>query len=160
MHRAGDAPRGGAPVHDVGGVATGAGRPRRGWAILAVCASLAAMTSACAEAERGVVVAATAGDFVIGGRRSVAPDANAGFLGAGSDGATGPAHFADGTVETVQLGARYFAASGRWCRSYRPVTAADEPAAAGASRVACWSGTGWQKVRAVVVTNVGDVSRS
>jgi hypothetical protein len=124
---------------------------------LVLCAAVSAVTAGCSTPEQdGPRLASTSGDFAIGARNPGA----AGFLGSGLEGMNGPASFADGTTLAVSLGPKYFAASGRWCRHFRPVGADGSPLATTSSEIACLSPDGWQRARPVVVTRFSDTSRS
>lgn len=136
----------------------------RALTVFVACAGLSAVTAGCAAPQaHSVVLAATSGDFAVGMGATApgaAPAAGGGFLGSGIEGASGPVQFADGTTATVTLGAKYFAASGRWCRHFRPVTAtaALEPPAS--TEIACLADGGWRRARPVVVNRFSDTSRS
>lgn len=124
---------------------------------LVLCAAVSAVTAGCSAPQQdGLRLASTSGDFAIGARNPGA----AGFLGSGIEGTSGPASFADGTTVTVSLGPKYFAASGRWCRHYRPVAADGLPAATTSTEIACLAPDGWHRARPVVVTRFTDTSRS
>lgn len=133
----------------------------RVFAVLVLCGGLAAMTAGCAAPlSESVEFASTTGDFAVGTGRRGDVAAASGFLGTGMEGATGPANFADGTSSTVILGAKYFAASGRWCRHYQPLAAAAGQGPTGSTEIACAAGSNWNRVRPVVVTRFSDESRS